>query len=251
MNLTRIVTPAAVVAAVVLAAVPASAQHRGHGGGSTVGRAVPRGGGGPRVAVGPRVDGRVVGVAPYRFYRPYYAFRPRVSLGFGFWAGYPVAYPYYGYYGYPYGYASPYAYAYPPAYGYPAPYGYGYATPSYGYGAPSYGYGAPSYGGDPSSYPSSYPSQPAPNSSVGVQPGTTSGGVSFEITPATAAVFVDGTYVGIVEQFGPTSQPLGLVPGRHHIEVRAQGYRSMVFDVEVTVGQVIPYRGTLQPVQPY
>ena len=39
------------------------------------------------------------------YYRPYYAFRPRLSLGFGLWAGYPVAYP--SYY-YPYGYAAPY-----------------------------------------------------------------------------------------------------------------------------------------------
>jgi hypothetical protein len=70
--------------------------------------------------------------------------------------------------------------------------------------------------------------------------------VSFEITPATAEVFVDGQYVGTVGQFTPTSQPLGLVAGRHHVEIRAQGYRTMGFDVDIIAGQVIPYQGALE-----
>ncbi len=81
-----------------------------------------------------------------------------------------------------------------------------------------------------------------------MQPGqqAVSGGVSFEITPSGAAVSVDGTYVGTVANFSPTSQPLGLTPGRHHIEVRAAGYRTLAFDADVTPGQVTPYQGTLQ-----
>ena len=62
----------------------------------------------------------------------------------------------------------------------------------------------------------------------------------------TAQVFVDGQYVGTVGQFTPTSQPLGLTPGRHHIEIRAQGYRTMDFDADILAGQVIPYQGTLE-----
>jgi hypothetical protein len=186
------------------------------------------------------------------FYRPYYSFSPRLSLGFGLWAGYPVAYPYY--YGYPY------------AYPYPVdPYAYGYAAPSYGYPAPPYGYPAPPYTQNQSSAypPSNYPApgdpnygtsgqgyqseQPAPT--IGVQRGgqqSAPGGVSFEITPDTAAVFVDGTYVGTAATFGPMSPPLGLIAGRHHIEVRAPGYRTMTFDSDVTAGQVVPYQGTMQ-----
>ena len=45
----------------------------------------------------------------------------------------------------------------------------------------------------------------------------------------------------------PTTQPLGLAAGRHHIELRASGYRTMAFDVDIVAGQVIPYRGALQP----
>jgi hypothetical protein len=61
----------------------------------------------------PRVENRVIvrpGFEARRFYRSYYSFRPRWSLGFGLWAGYPVAYPYYDPYYYPnyYPYAVPY-----------------------------------------------------------------------------------------------------------------------------------------------
>jgi hypothetical protein len=276
------------LAALTLVVSPAFAAHgsgghggggRSGGGGGTRGAAVRGGGGGggARAAapsrgvavarVGPGVAGsRVYGGYGYRsygygyggFYRPYYAFRPRLSLGFGLWAGYPVAYPYY--------YGSPYAYPYP----YPDPYSYAY--PSYSYPAPSYGYppqappsGYPSQApsnyppsGYPSQAPSNYPpsnyppsnyppSDYPPAGTVGVQPGAeASGGVSFQIDPTTAVVYVDGSAVGTVASFGPTSQPLALAPGRHHIEVRAPGYRTMAFDTDTVAGQVIPYQGTMQ-----
>jgi len=72
------------------------------------------------------------------------------------------------------------------------------------------------------------------------------GGLSFEITPESAEVFVDGTFVGTAGSFGPRSEPLGLMSGRHHIEIRASGYRAMSFDADVQSGQVIPYQGELQ-----
>ncbi len=238
------------LAVMSLTATPAFAdQHRGgrassgHGGASH-GQAVvvaPRGvyGGGHAVYGG----GHVVYVPRYYYgrpyyARPYYAFHPHFSIGFGIWAGYPVAYPAY-YPPYPYGYAPyPYSYGYPAPY--PQPYGYGY----------------------PQSYPSQpYPSQPYPQSSypygnpqggsIQVQPGPggsygASGGVSFEISPSGAAVYVDGTYMGTVDQFGPQSEPLQLAPGRHRIEIRAQGLQPLTFDANIVAGQVIPYQGTLQ-----
>jgi hypothetical protein len=190
---------------------------------------------------------RVVRVAPVRFYRPYYTFRAHVSLGFGLWVGFPVTYPYsYGYYDPfydPYGYPNPY-----PAYGYPYPaYGYPYPAPRYpSYAPPAYPPSTdPQPGYPPSAYPQSgYP----PPGSVGVQGPNqaVTGGVSFEITPDTAEVLIDGQYVGTVGQFTPTSQALGLTPGRHHIEIREPGYRPMAFDADVVAGQVIPYQGALQ-----
>jgi hypothetical protein len=181
-----------------------------------------------------------VGVAAPGFYRPYYSFRPRLNLGFGLWAGYPVAFPYYGYYGaYPYGYGydpyyDPYAYSAPYP-GYPA----SSAPPAYGaYGAPAPGaYGAPSGG--------SIGVQPG----GGAQPGVATGGLSFEISPASAEILIDGNYVGVVSSFTPSSQPLTVAPGRHHIEIRAPGYETLTIDTDVVAGQVIPYQGTMQPLR--
>jgi hypothetical protein len=164
---------------------------------------------------------------PITFYRPYYTFRPRVSIGFGLWAGFPIAYPYsWGYYD---PFYQPYAYAYP------------YADGAYPYAYPSPGYGYPP---PPQYRPPSYPQQPG---SIGVQPPNQEmGGVSFEITPSNAEIWVDGQRVGTVDQFTPKSQPLGLTPGRHRIEIRAPGYQPMDFDADIVAGQVIPYQGTLE-----
>jgi hypothetical protein len=35
-------------------------------------------------------------------------------------------------------------------------------------------------------------------------------------------------------------------PGRHRVEIRARGYRTMSFDADVVAGQVIPVQGALQ-----
>ena len=141
---------------------------------------------------GPRYVGPRFTVAPRRFYRPYYVFRPRFSIGFGIWAGYPVTYydPYY----YPYDY-------------YPG-------------------------GGTVTVNP--YPNQSA------------SGGISFDISPDDAEIWVDGNFMGHVGDYTSSSQPLGLTPGRHHIELRAPGYQVSPFDVDVIPGQVIPFQGQLE-----
>lgn len=153
---------------------------------------------------GPRYYGPAFTIAPRRFYRPYYVFRPRFSVGFGIWAGYPVTYydPYY----YPYGY-------------YP--------------------------------YTSAPVPLPPPGGSVTVQPAAPNqanmGGVSFDITPDSAEIYVDGNYVGQVNQYTATSQPLGLPAGRHHIEIREPGYQVSSFDLDIMAGQVIPFQGQLEP----
>ena len=57
---------------------------------------------------------------------------------------------------------------------------------------------------------------------------------------------MDNMRVGTVGQFTPTTQPLGMEAGHHHIEVRAAGYTTLSFDVDVIAGQVIPYQGTME-----
>ena len=72
------------------------------------------------------------------------------------------------------------------------------------------------------------------------------GGITFEMTPYEADIYVDGTYAGHVSDFDGTRQPLTLTAGTHQIEVVAPGYQTLSFDVNVQPGQVIPYRGDLQ-----
>ena len=160
--------------------------------------------------------------APIHYYHPYYAFHPYFSVGFGLWAGYPVdwAYPYY----YP---PSPYYPNYPY---YPYPYPYAPGGSGYSVAAPE----------DVS------PENDATVGTAGVQPDRSNfGGLSFEITPSDAQVFVDGNYVGTVGDFTPMTQPLGVSSGRHHVEIRDVGYTTMSFDVDIVAGQVIPYQGQM------
>ncbi len=78
-------------------------------------------------------------------------------------------------------------------------------------------------------------------------PGYGYGGIAFAVSPADAAVFVDGNYVGIAETFDGRREPLTLGAGRHRIQLQAAGYEAIAFDVDVIPGQVIPYQGGLQP----
>ena len=106
----------------------------------------------------------------------------------------------------------------------PYVYSYSYPVPVYGYGAPS----APVYVG--------------PNSTI-------YGGVTLEMTPSEAEVFVDGQSVGLVRDFDGSTAPLNLTAGQHHIEVSAPGFAPLAMDVNVTPGQLVPYRGDLQPLR--
>jgi hypothetical protein len=72
------------------------------------------------------------------------------------------------------------------------------------------------------------------------------GGVSFDIQPTDADLFVDGEYVGPIGNFTPNSEPLTLTPGNHRIAVQSEGFRPMEWDVTVEPGQVIPYRGAME-----
>jgi hypothetical protein len=75
-------------------------------------------------------------------------------------------------------------------------------------------------------------------------------GLTFEVSPATAEVYVDGMYVGIVQDFS-AGRALIVAPGTHRIELHVPGYATATFDVALTAGQVVPYQGELLPPRPY
>jgi hypothetical protein len=77
--------------------------------------------------------------------------------------------------------------------------------------------------------------------------GSVYGGVSFDIRPFDADVFVDGEFVGRTGDFTPGTAPLTLTPGGHHIAIQRDGYRSMEWDLTIQPGQVVPYRGDMRP----
>jgi hypothetical protein len=117
--------------------------------------------------------------------------------------GYYGSYGYYGGYGY---------YGYPYYYG---PYGYRYGYPYYGY-----------------PYPPGY---------VAVGPGAGYGGVRITNAPKDAQVFVDGYYVGIVDNFDGTFQQINLETGRHRVEIRPVGEPPIGFDVDIAPGRTVTY----------
>ena len=123
------------------------------------------------------------------------------------------------YYGYPWGWGS---------------FGYGWGYPYYGYYG---GYAYPGYG-----YGGAY-----------LQPGSGGagyGGVRIDVPQKNAEVWVDGYFAGSVDDFNGRTQQLDLERGAHHLELRAPGFETVSFDVNVEPGRTITYRSALRPERP-
>ncbi len=142
----------------------------------------------------------------------------------------------YGYGGYGYG-----GYGYN-SYYYPYGFGMGYGlysglgwSPYYGdpFGDPSGSYG---YGGGGGSYSSSY--------GRGEQ-----GSLKLKVKPRAAKVYVDGYFVGYVDQFDGAFQKLALNTGRHKVEVRADGFETAEFDILINPEQTVTFQGELKRIQ--
>jgi len=146
--------------------------------------------------------------------------QPIIRPGGGNYWGYPYPYEPYPSWGYGYPYFGSFGFglfAYNPYWwGYPT-YGYGYG---YGY---DYGYG---YAG-------------------GGQYADT-GALRLKVKPRQAQVYVDGYFVGVVDQFDGIFQRLHIDSGGHRIEIRLEGYKSLSFDVLIPPGQTITYKGELR-----
>lgn len=146
--------------------------------------------------------------------------------------------PYYSYYD-PYYYGNRYS-------SYWSPYGYGYGLGYFAYdpflfGGYGGGYGAGAYGGyggyDPYQGGGGY------SSSSGYR-GV--GSIRLKVKPADAQVYVDGYFMGQIDSFDGAFQRLSVEEGSHKVEVRADGYTPVQFDVMVQPGETITYKGELQ-----
>ena len=142
----------------------------------------------------------------FGYYDPYFRYS-------NFYNRYPYGYFYPGY-----GFGMGYFYD-PWMWGYASPYGYG------GYNDPYSGYGG---GG---TYSRRY---------------RDTGSLRLKVKPQHGQVYVDGYYVGEVDSFDGVFQRLGIESGTHRIEIRAEGYEPAQFEVMITPGETVTYKGELK-----
>lgn len=84
---------------------------------------------------------------------------------------------------------------------------------------------------------------PAPTEWVPPNPPAPTGFLTLDVEPNSAQVFVDGVYLGAMHDVG---SELRLVTGTHRIELRARGYQTLAFGVEISEDRPITYRGALE-----
>ncbi len=72
------------------------------------------------------------------------------------------------------------------------------------------------------------------------------GALRLKVKPSDAAVFVDGYFAGQVDDFDGIFQRLHVEPGPHRIEVRADGYQPLSFDVRILPDRTVTYTGELK-----
>ena len=72
------------------------------------------------------------------------------------------------------------------------------------------------------------------------------GSLRIKAKPANAQIFVDGVLVGIVDDFDGLTNHLELDAGPHQLEIRADGYETLVTDVTVRTGKTLTERMSLR-----
>ena len=161
----------------------------------------------------------------------------------------------------------------PGYYGYPGGWGYG----SYGYGGlagmwlfdylggygglggfggfDDYGYsglGSLPYGSAYGTYDPYAPSFPSFVSSgsgstgVFISNAREAVALRLKVKPDKASVYLDGEYVGLVNQYDGMFHKLHLDGGNHRVEIRALGYQTLTFNVRIEPDHTETYRGELE-----
>jgi hypothetical protein len=71
------------------------------------------------------------------------------------------------------------------------------------------------------------------------------GSLRLKIKPREAKVYVDGYFVGVIDEFDGMFQKLGVDAGSHRVEIKADGHQPISFDVLITPGETVTYKGEL------
>ena len=72
------------------------------------------------------------------------------------------------------------------------------------------------------------------------------GSLRIKAKPATAKIYIDGTLVGIVDDFDGLTNHLEIEAGAHEMEIRADGYATLIKDINVKSGQTTTERLSLK-----
>ena len=75
----------------------------------------------------------------------------------------------------------------------------------------------------------------------------TTGYLHLQMQPGNAQVYVDGFYMGSVDDFRRLIPGRSLTSGAHRVELRASGYETTAFDVMIAPHETVTYRTDLEP----
>lgn len=71
--------------------------------------------------------------------------------------------------------------------------------------------------------------------------------IKLEVTPDRAAVLVDGSFAGVVHDFGGVGRAMLVAPGKHHVKIDLVGYQPFDTEVELKPNQKITIKTDLVP----
>jgi hypothetical protein len=76
------------------------------------------------------------------------------------------------------------------------------------------------------------------------------GGLRIDLPQRDAEVYVDGYFVGVVDNFDGIAQQANLEAGPHRIEIRSPEFAPIEFSVNIEPGRTITYRGSMRELRP-
>jgi hypothetical protein len=71
------------------------------------------------------------------------------------------------------------------------------------------------------------------------------GGLQLDVEPRRALVYVDGWFLGVVDEYSGYYHHLDLFAGPHHVVFVASGYDPLIALVTVSPERTTTYRGSL------
>ncbi len=96
-------------------------------------------------------------------------------------------------------------------------------------------------------YPGWYPIYPAYPYPAGYWYGPSWSSARLQITPKTAEAYIDGYYVGQVDDFDGVFQRLDVPPGQHELQVYMDGYKTFRQKILFRPGDTVKIKAALEP----